>query len=51
MIKFLVKINTILYKGMLLFFAIILSFNGNLFAVGKVLLVLGSDTAIWDGMV
>ena len=50
MIKFLVKINTILYKGMLLFFAIILSFNGNLFAVGKVLLVLGSDTAIWDGM-
>ena len=48
--KFLKKINNVFFKGIFLFLVIIIAFYGNLFATGKVLLVLGSDTAIWDGM-
>jgi hypothetical protein len=34
----------------MVFLAIQMVFSGNLSAIGKVYLVLGSDTAIWDGM-
>lgn len=44
------KPNCALKKWALVFLAILITFNTNLFATGKVYLVLGSDTAIWDGM-
>jgi len=43
-------INWVFYKCFLVLLAIQMVFSGNLLAVGKVLLVLGSDTAIWEGM-
>lgn len=40
----------VLRKCVFVFLAILITFNTSLFAAGKVYLVLGSDTAIWDGM-